>query len=203
MALKKAGITVHPHATLCNQNRESLTSMPRFVSSLGFNRFSMNLVIPTGRGLDPELTVPYREVRQILEEIIACAQEAGVRFMWYSPTPVCLFNPVAHKLGNKGCSACEGLLSIDPYGRLLPCSSWRKPVGNLLQDGFHKLWQSKQAMWLREKRFAHPTCRQCDQFALCHGACPLYFKAHGYDELTPALARIERGSHRLSSMATT
>jgi len=198
MALKEAGITVHLHSTLCNQNRESLTRMPRFVDSLGFDRFSMNLVIPTGRGIDPELTVTYREVRHILEEIISCAQQAGIRFMWYSPTPVCLFNPVAHKLGNKGCSACEGLLSIDPYGRLLPCSSWREPIGNLLQDGFHKLWQSKQARRLREKRFAHPTCRQCDQFALCHGACPLYFRVHGYDELTPALVRIERGSHRLS-----
>ena len=35
---------------------------------------------------------------------------------------------------NRGCSACEGLLSVDPKGNLLPCSSWPEPIGNLLED---------------------------------------------------------------------
>lgn len=72
------------------------------------------MVIPAGRGDDDELTVRYSDIGEMVEEIRKKASMAGVKFMWYSPTPLCLFNPIPAGLGNKGCSACEGLLSVDP-----------------------------------------------------------------------------------------
>jgi radical SAM protein with 4Fe4S-binding SPASM domain len=192
LTLKNAGISVHPHATLCGPNLHSLSGMAQMARSLGVDRFSLNLVIPAGRGMAPELSVKYSEVKEIILKIIKTAVEAGVRFMWYSPTPLCLFNPISHQLGNKGCSACEGLLSVDPFGRLLPCSSWKEPVGDLLRQGFKKLWFGKRGKELRNKFSAHPQCRDCEHFAVCHGACPLYFEAHGYAELKPVLAKLSR-----------
>jgi radical SAM protein with 4Fe4S-binding SPASM domain len=141
------------------------------------------MIIPTGRGIAEDLAIKYSEIEEIVLEIKCAAEASGVRFMWYSPTPMCLFNPISHQLGNKGCSACEGLLSVDPYGRVLPCSSWKEPVGELLQEGFRAVWFSQQGQSLRDKRAAHPECRDCEHFAVCHGACPLYFKVHGYSEL--------------------
>ena len=189
-ALKKAGVSVHPHATLCRMNVHDLQKMPQFAKSLGVDRFSLNMIIPTGRGTAQELAVKYCEIEDIVLNIQAEAESQGIRFMWYSPTPLCLFNPVSHDLGNKGCSACEGLLSIDPFGRILPCSSWKEPLGNLLQDGFQSLWFGNRGKSLREKRAAHPECRDCEHFPVCHGACPLYFKVHGYGELEPAFQNI-------------
>ncbi|MGD8538603.1 MAG: radical SAM protein [Candidatus Aminicenantes bacterium] len=182
-ALKAAGISVHPHATLCRLNIHTLYEMSRFTKSLGIDRFSLNMIIPAGRGIDQELAVKYTEIKEIVRTIKAEAESEGIRFMWYSPTPMCLFNPVSHQLGNKGCSACEGLLSVDPYGRLLPCSSWKEPLGNLLEQGFKSLWFGERGSFLRGKCAAHPECRKCEHFAVCHGACPLYFKIHGYSEL--------------------
>jgi len=193
-ALQKAGVSVHPHATLCGLNVSTLPGMAVFAKSLGADRFSLNMVIPAGRGLDPELTVKYSEIEEIVLKVKAAAEKEGIRFLWYSPTPMCLFNPIPHQLGNKGCSACEGLLSVDPFGRILPCSSWKEPVGNLLEQGFEALWFGERGRFLREKRSAHPGCRQCESFAVCHGACPLYFKTHGHGELEPALAKI-RANH--------
>ena len=185
-ALKKAGVSVHPHATLCRMNFHNLQEMPQFAKSLGVDRFSLNMIIPTGRGIAQELAVKYYEIEDIVLNIQSEAESQGIRFMWYSPTPLCLFNPVSHDLGNKGCSACEGLLSVDPFGRILPCSSWKEPLGNLLQEGFQSLWFGNRGKSLREKRAAHPECRDCEHFAVCHGACPLYFEVHGYGELEPA-----------------
>ncbi len=182
-ALKAAGISVHPHATLCRLNVHTLLGMSRFTKSLGIDRFSLNMIIPAGRGADQELAVKYTEIKEIVRTIKAEAESESIRFMWYSPTPMCLFNPVSHELGNKGCSACEGLLSVDPYGRLLPCSSWKEPLGNLLEQGFKSLWFGERGRFLRGKCAAHPECRKCEHFAVCHGACPLYFKIHGYSEL--------------------
>jgi radical SAM protein with 4Fe4S-binding SPASM domain len=186
-SLRDAGIVVHPHATLCSINRESAERLPAFAKSLGVDRFSLNMVIPAGRAVDPDLGIGYSEIPAILSRVIAAACREEVQFMWYSPTPMCLFNPIPLGLGNKGCSACEGLLSVDPSGELLPCSSWPEPLGNLPAEGFHALWFGARARWIREKREAHEGCRPCKEFALCHGACPLYFKANGYAEIEPHL----------------
>ena len=197
LALKEAGILAHPHATLCRLNHHTLPGMGSLAKSLGLDRFSLNLIIPAGRGAAEDLAVKYSEIENMVLAVKSEAQAAGVRFMWYSPTPMCLFNPVAHQLGNKGCSACEGLLSVDPYGRVLPCSSWKEPVGNLLQDGFLDLWFGDRGRFLREKRAAHPGCRECEHFAVCHGACPLYFKVHGYGELEEPLAKLRSQSNNV------
>ncbi len=189
--LRNAGISVHPHATLCRLNLPSLPQMARFAKSLSIDRFSLNMIIPAGRGDAEDLAVRYSEVKDIVLRIKSEAEAARVRFMWYSPTPMCLFNPVSNQLGNKGCSACEGLLSVDPSGRLLPCSSWKEPVGNLLHEGFQELWFGSRGKFLREKHSAHPVCRECEHFTICHGACPLYFKVHGYDELKEVHAKIK------------
>jgi radical SAM protein with 4Fe4S-binding SPASM domain len=192
-ALKDAGVSVHPHATLCRLNMHTLPEMARFAKSLAMDRFSLNMIIPAGRGIEQDLAVKYTEIKEIVLKIKSEAEAEGIRFMWYSPTPMCLFNPVSHQLGNKGCSACEGLLSVDPYGRLLPCSSWKEPLGDLLQQGFKSLWFSDRGKFLRGKRSAHPECMDCEHIAVCHGACPLYFKVHGYSELDEVFAKRNRG----------
>jgi radical SAM protein with 4Fe4S-binding SPASM domain len=184
-SLRDEGIYVHPHTTLCSLNRDIIESLPAFAKSQGVDRFSLNMVIPAGRALEPDLGISYSEIPAILSRVMSAARIEDVQFLWYSPTPMCLFNPIPLGLGNKGCSACEGLLSVNPDGELLPCSSWPEPVGNLLAEGFNALWFGARARWIREKREAHAGCRACKDFALCHGACPLYFKANGYKEIEP------------------
>lgn len=185
-ALKDAGITVHPHFTICKLNRKSLLEYPAFCKSIGGERFSSNMVIPAGRGGDDELTVSYSEIGEIVKSLQAKASKTGVKYMWYSPTPICLFNPLAAGLGNRGCSACEGLLSIDPKGNVLPCSSWPEPVGNILEEGFKTVWSKKRTEWIRGKEAAPEECKECRHFAACQGACPLYFRVHGCAELHSA-----------------
>jgi radical SAM protein with 4Fe4S-binding SPASM domain len=182
-ALQAAGIRVHPHFTICKTNRHSLSDYPDFCKRIGAERFSANLVIPAGRGADEKLKVSYSDIGLIISDIRKAAAAAGIEFMWYSPTPICLFNPLAAGLGNRGCSACEGLLSVDPQGNVLPCSSWPEPIGNLIDEGFTSIWHKKRAEWVRSKGAAPTECRSCRHFAACQGACPLYFGVHGCDEL--------------------
>jgi len=144
----------------------------------------MNLLVPTGSAtLDTGLAVPYSEIGPHLERIHAASRRAGVEFMWYSPTPLCLFNPVARGLGNKGCAACDGLISVAANGDVLPCASYDESVGNLLREDVQTIWRSRRARQHRDKFLAHPECRECEDFAVCNGACPLYWRQVGFDEL--------------------
>ena len=113
----------------------------------------------------------------------------GIGFHWYSPTPFCIFNPIAHGLGNKGCAACDGLIHVSPCGEVLPCSSFARGVGNILQDGLQKIWFGKEAQYYKRKRMAPPICRTCEHFKLCQGACTLYWSNTGCGELYRAYFR--------------
>jgi radical SAM protein with 4Fe4S-binding SPASM domain len=181
---KRLGLHVHTNTTLNRLNLEDSLLLPAFVKDLGLDRFSMNLIIPTGSSIiNKELVVPYSEVGAIIEQIHEISQQQHVDFMWYSPVPMCMFNSIIQGLGNKGCAACDGLISVAPNGDVLPCASYDQPVGNIHTDTFKSVWNNKEAVYFREKRFAHEICQKCDHLALCNGGCPLYWRNKGYDEL--------------------
>ncbi len=189
--LQDADILTHTNTTITRDNFAECARFPYFVKQqLGNDRFSMNLVIPTGSGrINDRILVKYSETGPLLEEIIRESEQQGVEFLWYSPVPMCLFNSVAHGLGNKGCSACDGLISVAPNGDILPCSSCADSVGNLLKEDFQALWESQKAKNYREKYFAHPGCKECADFSICNGACPLYWRHFGFAELEKFIPR--------------
>lgn len=182
--LKSAGLRVHTNTTINRENLSTLVDMPAFVANQGLERFSMNMVIPCGTSSSQaDINLRYTEISEVILQISRASERAGVEFMWYSPTPVCIFNPIPHRLGNKGCAACDGLLSVSPAGDVLPCSSWDEPTGNLLRQPFTEVWESTRATWIRNKEFAPGLCHRCEDFALCQSGCPLYWKHFGYAEL--------------------
>ncbi len=183
--LRDAGLAVHTNTTVCRANVGDVLRFPEFVRDvLRLERCSMNLVIPTGSApLADGPTVTYSEIAEILPQLIDRSRRAGVELMWYSPTPLCMFNTIAAGLGNKGCAACDGLLSVGADGSVLPCASWDAPVGSLLEREFDDVWQSPEARALRAKQHAPPHCRGCEHLPVCHGACPLYWREIGYGEL--------------------
>lgn len=187
--LRAAGIHTHTNTTICRSNRNHLLELVDYIADeLHSEYFSMNVVISTGTALHhTEEDVTYTEIGPIIEQVQQHAKEKGVKLVWYSPTPYCLFNPVTHGLGSKSCACVDGLLSVAPNGELLPCSSYEHGIGNLLQRPFAELWYSAQARYWRGKHFLPPTCQRCEIKHICCGACPLYWEAHGgFSELAGA-----------------
>ena len=182
---RDAGINAHTNTTITRINLEDTLRYPAFVKQrLQLSSFSMNLMIPTGSGaVNDRLAVYYHELGPYLEKILAASHAAGVEFKWYSPTPMCMFNPIVHGLGNKGCSACDGLVSVGADGQVIPCASYDEPVGDLLAQDFEEIWHNQQSKSFRSKSLAHPGCKECEYFHLCNGACPLYWRHVGFDEL--------------------
>jgi radical SAM protein with 4Fe4S-binding SPASM domain len=203
--LRAAGVHVHTNTTITAQNRDAVAQLPVLAASLGLSRLSMNLMIPTRAALGAggeALGVPYRETGEIVLRVKEAAREAGVRFLWYSPTPLCLFNPIEHGLGNKGCAACDGLLSVSPTGDVLPCSSFDEGVGNLLREDFRSIWSSDRAEYYKRKQYVHPLCCNCEELSFCDGACPLYWETQGYEELLAAERDRDSGSGTESNQRT-
>jgi radical SAM protein with 4Fe4S-binding SPASM domain len=47
---------------------------------------------------------------------------------------------------HKHCGAGSSGIAIDPYGNVYPCVQWRRPVGNLHQQGIREIWQSSAGL---------------------------------------------------------
>ncbi|MBN1900219.1 radical SAM protein [Candidatus Sumerlaeota bacterium] len=184
--LKNAGIRTHTNTTLNAWNVEdAMNDFVPFLHSLGMPRFSMNLMIPCGKAIRnlSDYRLRYSDIAPVIAAVKNASRRFGVKFLWYSPTPYCLFNPIAEGLGNKSCAACDGLLSVAPDGGILPCSSYNEPIGNILEAPFRESWNNKKALYFRERRYMPDECRGCEYEEICSGACPLYWKIEGCREL--------------------
>jgi radical SAM protein with 4Fe4S-binding SPASM domain len=186
--LKQAGIHTHTNTTINSRNLHALPELIDFLAELGQEYLSMNMVIRTGEAVGVS-DIRYEEIGDVVLPLKERAESNGMRFVWYSPVPYCLFNTAAHGLGSQGCAAADGLLSIAPDGQVLPCSSFEQGIGNLLEEEFQKLWNRRQARYWRNKEFLPPGCGNCELAQLCCGACPLYWDEQGgFAELAPYLS---------------
>ena len=184
--LCKLGLHVHTNTTLCAQNLDHAADIVRFVArELKLKTLSMNMVIRTGVALGSStMEVSYRQVADTLPSLLEVARAERVTLVWYSPIPYCVFNPVLHELGAKSCACVDGILSVDPSGQVLPCSSFGTGIGSLLTTPFEQIYRSGAARYWRDKRFVPPVCEECSDVDICGGGCPLYWDAAGsFDEL--------------------
>jgi radical SAM protein with 4Fe4S-binding SPASM domain len=186
--LKAGGIHVHTNTTINSLNRDHLLNLVDFLAEMEQPYLSMNMVIRTGDAVG-SMEIGYQEIGDLVLPLKERANEHGMKFVWYSPVPLCLFNSVAHGLGSQSCSAADGLLSVAPDGSVLPCSSFEQGVGNLLHEPFDVVWNRRAARYWRKKEFLPPGCQDCALADLCCGACPLYWDERGdFSELGAHLA---------------
>ncbi len=184
--LRAAGIHTHTNTTICGGNRAHLLELVDYIADeLHSEYFSMNMVIRTGTALaHPEDDIRYSEIGELIIAVQERAKEKGTRLVWYSPVPYCYFNPIVHGLGSKSCACVDGLLSVNPAGELLPCSSYERGIGSLLERPFAEVWHTRTALYWRRKEFVPPACQRCEMREICCGACPLYWDERGgFEEL--------------------
>jgi radical SAM protein with 4Fe4S-binding SPASM domain len=194
--LQRLGIHVHTNSTLCPDNMDAAGGLIRFVArDLGLRTMSMNMVIRTGVALGT-MEVSYSQVAERLPELLEIARSEGLRLVWYSPIPYCIFNPVLHNLGAKSCACVDGILSIDPAGQVLPCSSFADGIGSLLEQPFERIYGSRAASYWRKKLFVPPVCRSCIDVDVCAGGCPLYWDAAGSFAELPVTGAADRRQRR-------
>ncbi|HNS99489.1 MAG TPA: radical SAM protein [Polyangiaceae bacterium] len=180
-AFRQLGIHVHTNSTLCTTNIDQAQDIIAFVSEeLGLSTLSMNMLIRTGNGLDPSMPpITYAQIAKTLPMLIEEAHRRKVKFVWYSPLPYCVVNPVLLGQGAKSCACVSGIVSVNPAGELLPCSSFQEGIGSLLHRPFEEIYDSPQARYWRDRRYIPPACRTCPDVDVCAGACPLYWDAVG------------------------
>jgi len=174
-----AGLYTTTNTTLTRENVAGIEETVSFIASLGVPTFACNSLIYAGRGSTVGTGFREGELVPILERVRETARRHGLRLIWYTPTQYCSLSPLQLELGVKACTAALYNMCVEPDGAVIPCQSYYERLGYILRDPWEALWNHDLAQALRERRYAPEKCRECPEFSLCGGGCPLYLKAAG------------------------
>jgi MoaA/NifB/PqqE/SkfB family radical SAM enzyme len=143
--LRELGLRVKVNSTLTAWNEGEIAEMFALADSLGLPLQVDPEVTPRDDGgRDPLQVAPTREgVLRLfrlqfergrsqegqMPEVARGGDDGTV------PTPV-----------HKHCGAGSSGIAVDPYGNVYPCVQWRRPVGNLHQQGIREIWQGSAGL---------------------------------------------------------
>ena len=179
---EKSQIYVTTNSTLSKYNAPDFLETIDFVKTLNVAAFGCNSLIYSGKAneISEEFALPIETLNDILPKIRAKAQQIGLKFLWYTPTQYCRFDPIQMGLGIKTCTAAMINMCVGPSGVVYPCQSYFESLGNILEVEWEKIWTNPIAVKLRNREYIEPKCKGCPQLQVCGGGCPLELKKEEY-----------------------
>lgn len=180
--LRDAGIAVSVMTTISRFNKDEIPALIDLVGKEGVSTLALERLIPegTGAGLSDQV-LNSEELRKVYEGVYQVATNGSlVRILLYRP----LFALLATNDPTVGalCSAGNNALTIMPDGTVYPCRRLPIPIGNVLTDGFFKIWYGSEVLWqLRNPDNLGGKCRDCDLLTQCRGCRAMaYFTSGNY-----------------------
>jgi len=175
-------IYVSTNTTLSKHNAASFLDTIDFIKSLDVDAFGCNSLIYSGKGTDvsQDFALTIEVLAELLPKVRDKANQLGLKFLWFTPTQYCEFDPVQHGLGVKSCTAALINMCVAPNGDVYPCQSYFESLGNLFKDPWEKIWNNPTAVKIRSRGYVQAKCKGCPQLQVCGGGCPLELQAEGY-----------------------
>jgi radical SAM protein with 4Fe4S-binding SPASM domain len=166
---------VSTNTTLNKQNEADFLTTIDFIKGLEVNAFGCNSLIYSGKAsaASQEFALTTEELKILLPKIRDKAHLLGLKFLWYTPTQYCNFDPLQLGLGIKACTAALINACVGPNGDVYPCQSYFESLGNILTDSWEKIWKNPLAVKLRSRGYVEEKCKDCTQLDVCGGGCPL------------------------------
>jgi radical SAM protein with 4Fe4S-binding SPASM domain len=175
-------IYVTTNSTLSKHNTPDFLETIDYLKKLGVDAFGCNSLIYSGRASEiaEDFVLPIETLNELLPKIRDKANQLGLKFLWYTPTQYCHFDPVKLGLGVKSCTAAMINMCVGPNGDVYPCQSYFESLGNMLKDEWQKIWNHPLALKIRKREYVEPKCKDCPQLQICGGGCPLELQNKGY-----------------------
>lgn len=166
---------VMTNTTMLRGNSPYLGDTLDFLANLGVPTIGLNALIFSGHGLTVGTGLQEEQLPPLLELARERTERYNQRLIWYTPTQYCQFDPMQLELGVKGCTAALYNMCIEPDGGVIPCQSYYKQLGNILNDTWESIWEHDLSISLRERTYIPTKCVDCEILSECGGGCPLKF----------------------------
>jgi radical SAM protein with 4Fe4S-binding SPASM domain len=175
-------IYVTTNTTLSKYNAPEFLRTIDYIKALNVAAFGCNSLIYSGKAnaVSQEFALPVEALEELLPKIRDRAHQLELKFLWYTPTQYCRFDPVELGLGVKSCTAAMINMCVGPNGDIYPCQSYFESLGNILVDSWEKIWNHPLAVKIRNRAYVESKCKDCPQLQICGGGCPLELQNEKY-----------------------
>ncbi len=180
--LRDAGIVVSVMTTISRFNKDEIPALIDLVGKEGVSTLALERLIPEGAGAGlSDQVLSSEELRKTYETVHEIATNGSpVRVLLYRP----LFALLAADDPTVGalCSAGNNALTMMPDGTVYPCRRLPIPIGNVLTDGFFKIWYGSEVLWrIRNPKNLSGKCSNCSLLTQCRGCRAMaYFTTGDY-----------------------
>lgn len=131
--LLELGVRLKLNATLTRWNEDEIEAMFHIADGFGIPMAMNPTVVPRDDGDRTPLSIePRREARLRLYRLLDQRHRTGTVEKDLSNAPA--------EPPDRNCGAGSSSLTIDPYGNVLPCVQWRRPVGNVRERLITHIW---------------------------------------------------------------
>lgn len=180
--LRNAGIEVSVMTTLSRANMNEIPALVNLASQEGVASLAMERLIPEGRGAGfSDQILSREELRELYEKLYHIATDhPPVCLLLYRPL-FAILAPDDPRVGAL-CSAGNNALTIMPDGTVYPCRRLPISIGNVLEDGFFRIWYGSKVLWrIRNPDNLGAKCRECHILTRCRGCRAMaYFTTGDY-----------------------
>lgn len=180
---RDSGVKFITNTTMTGLSTAEMFGVIDLMDSLGVVKMNIGNTLPECAGRNWQVMMQYPAVAEIAEQLNLYALTKRISFSFITPLPVCL--KAGHPISNPSvCSAGRYSIVMDPDGTFRPCSACFPPA-ELLPTVFDVTSFADVYASLRRPvaEFVNSDvpveCHECDRFAECRAACPLYWKAAG------------------------
>lgn len=181
-SLRTAGVEVAVMTTLTRANQDEIPALVQILGEEGVSALALERLIPEGAGTGlADQVLTKSELKRLYERVYSIAiDNPPVRILLYRP----LFALIAPEDDTVGalCSAGNNALTVMPDGSVYPCRRLPLFLGNVLTDGFYKIWYGSDVLWrIRNPQNLCGKCKDCELLAQCRGCRAVaYFTTGDY-----------------------
>jgi len=156
----QAGLSINTNTVLTRSNHRDIAAVARLSCDLGarFAAFSRYYGPPT------PVTALSEEEFRAAAAIVHDLRRQGLGVQFNNCVPVCFDGQPT-----KSCPAGITHCTIDPLGRVRPCTHAPHILGDLFSQSIADIWHGEAAS--RWRALIPPTCKTCAEFVRCRGAC--------------------------------
>lgn len=176
--LKNAGIKTSIMFTLHKKNKESAVNMPELASSLNADALTVERMTAMSETEKEEFFIGAQELKRIYSDVYYKAKKEFFNKSTKLATSRPLWNLVDENCGGY-CPVGLSSICVLHDGTLLPCRRLYLPLGNILSDGFFKVWYNSEILWQMRKRTDENECSNCPHIERCGGCKAISYYHNG------------------------
>ena len=172
--LAKAGLSVTTNMVVSSQNWDRVRQTALYIQDLGVKDFCATPVMPCPLAEEhPGLLLKPEQVKQVFDDLLWVKQQ-GMNVDVLEPLVHCMFSReerlrFSQFLDRRSCAAGISDMAISPDGDARPCILATESCGNLITDGWEKVW-GNLAGWC-SPNLLPDECLNCAVVDECGGGC--------------------------------